>query len=384
MNDPTRESPLTTPQPPPRRATITDVAREAGTGKTSISRYLNGETSVLSAELRARIEAAIARLDYQPNQMARGLKRGRNRLIGMLLADLTNPYTVEVLQGVEAACHALGLMPLICHAANEVEMERRYLQLLTTYRVEGVIVNALGVREETLRPVGGGGIPAVLVDRSVDGLVADMVGLDNRAAAELGTRHLLEQGFDDIWFVVQPFEQVSSRQLREVAFRDAMRAQSAARGHTLVLDLADAADVERGLAKLDRAIDAAGGDGDAAKATGAANTANTTNAAPAANPGHPTPSSRIALFAANAPVALRLALHLKARYGADWQARVALLSIDDPDWAELAGITTIRQPTYDIGYRAVEFLHERIEGVQTTARDCLLPGELIVRASTSR
>ncbi|PRY01066.1 LacI family DNA-binding transcriptional regulator [Paraburkholderia sp. BL25I1N1] len=360
----------TTPQATPRRATITDVAREAGTGKTSISRYLNGEMSVLSPELRARIEAAIARLDYQPNQMARGLKRGRNRLIGMLLADLTNPYTVEVLQGVEAACHALGLMPLICHAANEVEMERRYLQLLTTYRVEGVIVNALGVREETLRPVGGGGIPAVLVDRSVDGLVTDMVGLDNRAAAELGTRHLLDNGFDDIWFVVQPFEQVSSRQLREAAFREAISAQGeqrgkrAARGHTLVLNLADADEVARGLAELDRAIDAA------ARALGAAGA--TSNAA------------RIALFAANAPVALCLALHLKTRYGADWQARVALLSIDDPDWAELTGVTTIRQPTYEIGYRAVEFLHERIEGVQTAARDCLLPGELIVRASTLR
>ncbi|MDR8401535.1 LacI family DNA-binding transcriptional regulator [Paraburkholderia sp. USG1] len=358
----------TTPQSMPRRATITDVAREAGTGKTSISRYLNGEISVLSPELRARIEAAIARLDYQPNQMARGLKRGRNRLIGMLLADLTNPYSIEVLQGVEAACHALGLMPLICHAANEVEMERRYLQLLTTYRVEGVIVNATGVREETLRPVGGGGIPAVLVDRLVDGLVADMVGLDNRAAAELGTRHLLDNGFDDIWFVVQPFEQVSSRQLREAAFRETMSAwhaeggnsggEGAARGHTLVLNLADAGEVERGLAELDRAIDAA---------AGAA--------------GKP---ARIALFAANAPVALRLALHLKARYGADWQARAALLSIDDPDWAELTGVTTIRQPTYEIGYRAVEFLHERIEGIQTTARDCLLPGELIVRASTLR
>jgi LacI family kdg operon repressor len=298
--------------------------------------------------------------------MARGLKRGRNRLIGMLLADLTNPYTVEVLQGVEAACHALGLMPLICHAANEVEMERRYLQLLTTYRVEGVIVNALGVREETLRPVGGGGIPAVLVDRSVDGLVADMVGLDNRAAAELGTRHLLDNGFDDIWFVVQPFEQVSSRQLREAAFREAMSEQGgngAARGRTLVLNLADAVDVERSLAELDRAIDAAAH----TRAAGA-----TGNAA------------RVALFAANAPVALCLALHLKARYGADWQARVALLSIDDPEWAELTGVTTIRQPTYEIGYRAVEFLHERIEGVQTTARDCLLPGELIVRASTLR
>ncbi|CAB3724447.1 HTH-type transcriptional regulator KdgR [Paraburkholderia sediminicola] len=375
----------TTPLAAPRRATITDVAREAGTGKTSISRYLNGEMSVLSPELRARIEAAIERLNYQPNQMARGLKRGRNRLIGMLLADLTNPYSVEVLQGVEAACHALGLMPLICHAANEVEMERRYLQLLTTYRVEGVIVNALGVREETLRPVGGGGIPAVLVDRSVDGLVADMVGLDNRAAAELGTRHLLDNGFDDIWFVVQPFEQVSSRQLREAAFREVMSGaggtSSDARGHTLVLNLAEPVAVERALAELDRAIDAADGPGDAvASVTGNA-TGNATSSVTVRTGGK---GGRIALFAANAPVALCLALHLKARYGADWQARVALLSIDDPEWAELTGITAIRQPTYEIGYRAVEFLHERIEGVQTTARDCLLPGELIVRASTLR
>jgi LacI family kdg operon repressor len=374
----------TPPQTTPRRATITDVAREAGTGKTSISRYLNGEMSVLSPELRARIEGAIERLDYQPNQMARGLKRGRNRLIGMLLADLTNPYTVEVLQGVEAACHALGLMPLICHAANEVEMERRYLQLLTTYRVEGVIVNALGVREETLRPVGDGGIPAVLVDRLVDGLSADMVGLDNRAAAELGTRHLLEQGFDDIWFVVQPFAQVSSRQLRERAFRDAMRARSGARAHTLVLDLAHPAELEGSLAELDRAIEASAGErcvgtsGNAGSAGSAGSAGTKANAATAGTP------SRVALFAANAPVALRLALHLKARYGAGWQTRVALLSIDDPDWAELAGITTIRQPTYEIGYRAVEFLHERIEGLKSTARDCLLPGDLIVRASTSR
>jgi LacI family kdg operon repressor len=376
-------TPRGTPPATPRRATITDVAREAGTGKTSISRYLNGEMSVLSPELRARIEAAIARLDYQPNQMARGLKRGRNRLIGMLVADLTNPYSVEVLQGVEAACQALGLMPLICHAANEVEMERRFLQLLTTYRVEGVIVNALGVREETLRPVGGGGIPAVLVDRQVEGLVADMVGLDNHAAAELGTRHLIEQGFEHIWFVVQPFEQVSSRQLRVQAFDHAMRAHGGAgthpRGHTLVLNLADAADVERSLAELDRALDAL----DAFDAmNGGARDARADSGQPgAASPGTP---ARVALFAANAPVALCLALHLKARYGAHWQTRVALLSIDDPDWAELAGITTIRQPTYEIGYRAVKFLHERIEGAQTSARDCLLAGELIVRASTSR
>jgi LacI family kdg operon repressor len=335
---------------PERRATITDVAREAGTGKTSISRYLNGEMAVLSPQLRERIEAAITRLDYRPNQMARGLKRGRNRLVGMLLADLTNPYSVQVLQGAEAACHASGYMPLICHAANEVELEHRYLQLLTTYRVEGVIVNALGVKEDMLQAFAQGGIPVVLVDRAVEGLVCDMVGLDNAGAVALAVRHLAHEGFDELVFVVQPYEHVSSRRVREAAFRDTIGALGIP-GSTVVLDL----DNGETLANIDARIDGAEAHG-----------------------------RRVALFAANAPVALRLALHLKQRRGANWQQRTALMCIDDSEWAELAGMTTVRQPTYSIGRRALEFLHERMEGARMPVRECLLPGELVARASTRR
>ncbi|MCA8294480.1 LacI family DNA-binding transcriptional regulator [Burkholderia sp. AU30198] len=337
-----------------RPATISDVAREAGTGKTSVSRYLNGETHVLSTDLRQRIEAAIARLNYRPNQMARGLKRGRNRLLGMLAADLTNPYTIEVLQGVEAACHALGYMPLICHAANEVEMERRFLQLLTTYRVEGLIVNALGADEDVLRPLRGAGIPAVLVDRTVEGFEADLIGLDNADAIEMALAHLVEHGFDAIHFVVQPFERVSSRRLREAAFRAALGARGLTVPSTVVLDL-DASDATASaLADIDARID------DAARR-----------------------GVRAALFAANAPVALAIARHLRARFGTAWQQKAALLSIDDPEWAELIGITTIRQPTYEIGYKAVEFVHERIDGAAGDVRVSLLPGELVARASTA-
>ncbi|WP_186249535.1 MULTISPECIES: substrate-binding domain-containing protein, partial [unclassified Burkholderia] len=92
---------------------------------------------------------------------------------------------------------------------------------------------------------------------------------------------------------------------------------------------------------------------------------------------------RAALFAANAPVALAIARHLRARFGTAWQQKAALLSIDDPEWAELIGITTIRQPTYDIGYKAVEFVHERIDGAAGDVRVSLLPGELVARASTA-
>jgi LacI family kdg operon repressor len=76
------------------RATISDVAKAAKTGKTSISRYLNGEKHLLSDALLARIEQAIADLDYRPSLMARGLKHGRTRLIGLIIADITNPYSL--------------------------------------------------------------------------------------------------------------------------------------------------------------------------------------------------------------------------------------------------------------------------------------------------
>jgi LacI family kdg operon repressor len=186
-----------------------------------------------------------------------------------------------------------------------------------------------------------------------------MVGLDNGDAVRLGVRHLIEQGFRDIRFVVQPFERVSSRRQREGAFRatldEARRNGVALEGETLVLDLADPEALERTHAEVDLHLDAS----------------------------HTAGKPRVAYFAANGPVALSLALHLHARYGARWQERVALMAIDESEWAELIGVTTIRQPTYAIGYRAVEFLHGRIEGEGDPAREAMLPGELIVRASTA-
>ena len=77
-------------------ATIRDVAARAKAGKTSISRYLNGEFHLLSDDLRQRIENAIQELEYRPNQMARSLKYGRTRLIGLIIADISNPFSVEV------------------------------------------------------------------------------------------------------------------------------------------------------------------------------------------------------------------------------------------------------------------------------------------------
>jgi LacI family kdg operon repressor len=95
------------------RVTINDVARLAGVSKTTVSRYLSGQYHILSDSTKTRIKEAIEQLNYRPNQMARGLKRDRSYLIGMIVADITNPYSTAVLRGAEDVCKQKGYSILV-------------------------------------------------------------------------------------------------------------------------------------------------------------------------------------------------------------------------------------------------------------------------------
>src|SRR4051794_18782650 len=99
------------PKPPPPvfspagpRATIADVAEKAGVSKATVSRFLNRREELLTPEIATRVETAIAALGYSPSPMAQALKRGRSRLMGLVVADVTNPFSVAVLRGAEKAC----------------------------------------------------------------------------------------------------------------------------------------------------------------------------------------------------------------------------------------------------------------------------------------
>lgn len=344
--------------------TISDVARAAGVGKTSVSRYLNGDTAALSPALKARIETAIAALAYRPNQMARSLKRGRTRLVGILVADLRNPYSVAVMQGIEAACHQAGLMPMLCNAANEIDLQGRYLDLLRTYRAEGLIVNPVGLPEAALIAIGAGGMPLVLLDRTVDGVDCDSVGLDNTRAARQIVDHLVDGGFGMLFFVSESFAAVSSRREREAAFAERAR-QRGVTARTLVVTLAEAASIDAAL--------------DAVASACAAHPHDPAIPLRTARGGTST-ARRVALLAANGQTMLRIAVALAARP----LPTLGLATFDDPDWLPLAapGITSLRQPTYDIGVRAVQLLAARIDGDGTPARHDTFDAELIPRKST--
>ncbi|SDV46405.1 LacI family DNA-binding transcriptional regulator [Chitinasiproducens palmae] len=342
-----------------RAPTIADVAASAGVGKTSVSRFLNGETDILSAAIRERIGAAIAELGYRPSQMARGLRAGRTRLVGMLVADLDNPYSVEVMGGVEAACGRAGLMPVLCNAANASELERRYLDLLQTYRVDGVIVNPVGMSGTALRRVVSAGTPTVLVDRRQSGLNCDIVGLDNARAASLLADHLLSSGFSRYYYVTGPHTRISSRREREAALRQRVT-EAGLPFETIVVTRADTpAAID---ARLMPAFEASA-------------------------------RARVAIVSGNGQTMLLVALALqRARAnppagpgGAAGALHPGLASFDEPGWLPLAvdGITTLRQPTADIGAAAVACLDERIGGYAGAPRELLFDAVLTVRASTA-
>ena len=212
---------------PTARATIADVAREAGVSKATVSRFLNHRERLLTKDIASRVEVAIAALAYSPSPMAQALKRGRSRLIGLVVADVTNPFSVAVLRGAEKACQQAGYLLMLFNLGNDSRRESEGIETLTAYQVEGFILNTLGRDNGAAADAARHGKPVVLVDRRHHDMQADFVSLDNAGAVRLGASHLLERGYRELLFVSEPVKDVSSREERKAAFRAFVEAPQA-------------------------------------------------------------------------------------------------------------------------------------------------------------
>ena len=338
------------PAAPEGRATIADVAREAGVSKATVSRFFNHRETLLTPEIAGRVEAAIAALGYSPNPMARALKRGRSRLIGLVVADISNPFSVAVLRGAEKACQEAGYLVMLFNLGNASEREREGIEALASYQVEGFILNTLGGDPHAAGEVARHGKPAVLVDRKHPEMHADFVSLDNADAVRKAVGHLLDNGWRELLYVTEPVAGVSSRIEREAAFRAAVAMQGKGTGGQVVEPGDDAALLQT-LRELKRRA----------------------GRRPAA------------VLAGNAVVTLRVATavaQLGWRFGTD----LGFIGFDETEWAPLvgSGLSTIAQPTDDIGRVAASCLIERLQGRALPPRQILLAGTLVARPSSQR
>jgi LacI family transcriptional regulator len=184
-------------------ATIKDVAAMAGVSFTTVSHVVNN-TRPVSADVRAKVERAIAQLNYVPSAVARSLKARSTATIGLVVPNSTNPYFAELARGIEDGCAREGYCMFFCNSDDDPAKQRSYLRILQEKRIDGLIIASAGDDAVLASSLADTREPLVIVDRNIEGLAADLVQIDHERGAYLATRHLLELGHVRIGCITGP------------------------------------------------------------------------------------------------------------------------------------------------------------------------------------
>lgn len=214
--------------------TIRDVARLAGVSISTVSLTLNHPDRVSSDTARKVAEAART-VGYSANPIAQSLKRGRSRLIGMVVSDITNPFFSTLLQEVERFAMAADYLVIVSDTAGSEAYERAILGHLSSQLVSGIILSPCGLYKKTADHISGLNMPLVLFDHKLPEVHSDFVGTDNVLASAMLTEHMIRLGHRRIGYIGGTTGLYTAEK-RKVGFFDTMQAHGITVDPDLVLD----------------------------------------------------------------------------------------------------------------------------------------------------
>jgi len=203
----------------PSRVRMTDVAREAGVARVTVSRVISAPESVAPVT-RAAVEAAIARLGFVPNLNAGTLASSRSRIVGALVPTLSNAWFADTIDGLSVTLSAAGYQLLLGQTRYDTREEERLVDAFIGRRVDAMVLtgtqHSSGVRAKLQRA----GIPVVECWDLSDSPIDTVVGFSNTAAGAAVARHLLARGCQRLGFIGAQ-EHRSSQRLQ--GFREAAK-----------------------------------------------------------------------------------------------------------------------------------------------------------------
>ncbi len=329
-----------------KTANIYDVAKRAGVSVFTVSAVVN-KSGPVSTPLQQRVEAAIRQLSYRPNLLARSLAKQRTHTIGIIVPDVANPFFPLIVRGVEDIAQKAGYSTLLCNSDNQREKEERYLELLLSKRVDGILLTmAPGRLTPSLRRMlADSKVPMVLVMRTSTDLNADAVVTDDHKGAFEAVSHLARIGHRRIALVSGPLE-VSNGAARWKGYRKALEAHGLVYDPAMVVegDYRTESGYRAGLALL--------------------------------------PLRPDAIFVANYLMTvgfMQAAEEMEMSAPEDF----GLASFDDYPWLQCfrPRLTTVELPKYDLGAKSAQLLLERISGKQGRRTIQRLAPQLRVRES---
>jgi LacI family transcriptional regulator len=200
---------------------VKDIARVAGVSPMTVSRVLSGGKNVRPA-LREHVERVVAEVGYHRNENARSLRPGhRSGLVGVMITNIANPYYAGVVQGIEQVVAATGRRILVGTTNEDADLERQLLSDFLGRQVEGLVVVPVGGDADRFLPERLAGVPLVFASRTVDGVQADAVLIDDVEGARQAVSQMLDEGHRRIAFLGNK-ETVSTGRRRLAGFRAAL------------------------------------------------------------------------------------------------------------------------------------------------------------------
>lgn len=324
---------------------IKDVARAAGVSHSTVSRALH-DSPLISHETKARINLLAEKMGYTPSAIARGLVTRRSATIGLVVTTIADPFIAEVVQGIEETALSHHYNAILCNSNSEPERELKTVRALREKRVDAIIVTSSRLGSLYLDHLREVGVPIVLINNQSAGAYTHSVLIDDLHGGELAGRYLLSQGHRQIAYIAGPSWAHASA-IRLAGLRRALQAQG--------LDLPPALVLE--------------GNGRSDGGVMAANEILRRGL----------PVSAVFCYNDMTAIGVLSALHRAGRRVPD---DLSVIGYDDVAMAAYAvpPLTTIAQPKYALGKRAMEMALALIAG-EPDVHDIVLPPALVERQS---
>lgn len=327
--------------------TIKDVAQLANVSPTTVSYVING-TRYVSPATEARIRAAIQELNYQPDFVARSLRAKRTMTVGLIVSDITNPFYADIVRGAQDELSSSHYTLILFNTDEAADRERETITILRQKKVDGLIAVATGENADAFYESYEAGLPIVLVDRTLPDNRLCTVLVDDERGAYQATRHLLDLGHRRIGVILGK-RRISTTDHRGAGYTAALEEAGLEIDPELVVY--GHSTLEGGIAAARQLLDLT------------------------------TPPT--AIFATNILMTVGLLMTLKERR-LQCPQDIAVVGFDDIAWlaAFQPGLTTVAQPSYELGKQAAQLLLPMMTGKQTR-EPCtiVLPARLVIRES---
>lgn len=323
------------------KVTIKDIAQMVGVSKATVSYYLNGNTSKMSLATQEKIRKAIEETGYQPNKIAQSLATKDTKSIGVVIADITNPFISSVMKGIHDQCQENGYSVLFTNSDDNPDIEAENIHRLLQQNVSGILLDPIDANLPSLKQLDPR--KTVMVDRESRDMFLDTVVSNNIESTREFLADMKAAGYQDLYFVTYPIEGISTREKRYQGFCEEVGAEP-----SRLLILGEEESQDRILNLLASA------------------------------------QKGLGFFTMNGPVLLDF---MKIINGSSYQypRDFGLGSYEDLDWMQVLNpsISCVRQDSYRIGRVAADHLLRKLHGEEQNKEPqrLVVPSELILRDS---